>query len=552
MTVADYIYKTLIKHNIVQVYSVVGGGSMFLNDAMYNNKNLMCTFFHHEQAAAMACESYNRLTNKIACLTITSGPAVLNALNGVAGCYGDSLGMIVISGNMQCDMLIRNNPGVRTFGDQEVDVENIVKPIVKCFIRLDSISTLKMQLEYVIHICNSGRKGVGWIDVPLDIQKMEINEEEIDNQPGYNPINEQWAIANKDVGFVLNKLKQVKAPLILAGPAIRISDSYQEFKQLVKMLNIPVVTTFNAMDVMSYDDPLFIGKQGTVGDRAGNIVTQNANVLLILGSRLEIRQVGYNYKEFAKNAYKIMIDIDKAELNKRTLNIDMKVNCGLKQFINAMLCNINEPLEPKQKWIDWCVNIKNKYPILQQKHIDDVNLNPYYFYSVLSDCLNKDDIIVTANGGASVVGSQCMKVKDGQRFYSNGSMGSMGWGLPAALGAWKGSGKRVICYEGDGSLQMNIQELATVKKLNADIKIILLSNGGYNSIKQTQNNYFKGRYIGCDNNDLMFPDWEKIAKAYGVRYVLIHKDYLRESIELAFSFSGPVLIEVIIERDYVF
>lgn len=556
MKISDYIYKTLIKHNITQICSVVGGGSMYLNNSMKNNKYFNCTFFHHEQAAAMACDAYSRLTNKVACLTITSGPGVLNALNGVMGAQGDSLGMLVISGNMQRDMLIKNNPGgVRTFGDQEVDVENIVKPMVKCFIRLDDVNTFKIQLEYAIYVCNSGRKGVCWIDVPLDIQKQEIDEEAVDKQKLLDMPKDEWNVSNKDIRTIKNLIQSSKKPVVLAGAGIRLSDGLKEFKALVEKLNIPVITAFNAYDVLDHEHRLNVGKVGTIGEGRGNIVSQNSDLMLILGSRMEIRTIGYGYEKFAKDALKIMVDIDKAELNKRTLNIDKKIESDLKFFMNKMLENTKEPLAEKKEWVDWCCGLKKKYQVLQEKHSATEELNPYLFYSKLSDALGKDDIIVTSNGGASVIGSQCIKIRDGQRFFTNGSMGSMGYGICASIGASIGSGdKRVICYEGDGSIMMSLHELSTVKHLNKNIKIFVLNNSGYSSIRQTQNNYFKGNYVGCDEKDLSFPDFRKIADAFDIKYVCITKENLDYGIEesLDKEYKYPVLIEVEVEKDYIF
>ena len=550
MTVSDYIFEKLVLLGVDTCFQVVGGYSMFLNDSVKRNKNIKCYHFHHENVCSNAADAYYRQTGKPAVIILTTGVGYLNALNGIASMYFGSIPCIVIVGDSQTDLISKNNIGVRQTGDQSTDIISVSQTITKQSLLLDNTKNLSFDIEHSYHITTHGRCGPIVINIPIDIQKKDIDDKQVTLDYHFDTMVDY---ADKDHSIeITNRIKESKSPVILTGTGIRLSNSYSQFKLLVDKLNVPVVYGFNSYDLLDNNHRLYAGKVGTIGDTGGNTVIQNADLVLILGNGMSIRTTGYKYKEFMKNAYKIMVDIDDREMNKVNVNIDMKVRTDLRIFFDRMLQNLKEPLPEKTEWVNWCKSINYKYPVLQKKHIESKTLNPYYFYSVLSNVLDKDAIVVTANGGASVIGSQTYKCKVGQRFYTSGN-GSMGYGLSASIGAYIGSGKQVICLEGDGSIMMSIHELATVKHLNANIKIFVLNNNGYSSIRQTQNNYFKGNYVGCTESDLTFPKWSLVADSYGINYCKIYDSKnIKNRIDYILNSFGPMLIEVVVDKDCIF
>ncbi len=577
MRVADYIAQRCFEAGAKHVFLITGGGAMHLNDAFGRNKNLTPICFHHEQAAAMAAESYFRDSNTLAVLNVTTGPGGVNALNGVFGAYVDSLGMLVISGQVKSETYFKNYPiPLRQLGDQEVDIVSMARPIVKYATIIENAKEIRKIMDYAVFLATNGRPGPVWVDVPVDISSIQIEPNELEGWDGNldelicNPDitpNTKMELQElqsppsleKDISVILEKLKKAKRPVLFAGMGIRISNQHAHFLKIIELLGIPVVTGWNAHDILANENPFYAGRPGSVGDRAGNFTVQNADLLIVLGSRLNIRQVSYNHENFAYRAYKIHIDVDRAELDKPTLHTDLKICSDLKKFIPAFLEAIKEytPLVPHKEYLNWCKERVKKYPtVLPEYKHTNTHVNPYAFVSEMIENLREDDIIVTGNGSACVMSFQTAIIKKGQRLYTNSGDASMGYDLPAAIGACISRGsKRVICLAGDGSIMMNLQELQTVVGYNLPIKIIILNNNGYLSIKQTQHNYFSDNVFGtCSTDGVSFPDFIKIGLAFGIDSYKVEKieDWRSKSVQCALENNKPVLIEVVCDPEQVF
>ena len=570
--ISDYIAQKFVDKNISNIFLVTGGAAMHLNDSLGSHPKLNYTSFHHEQAASMAAESYYRMTGKLGVLNVTAGPGAINALNGVFGAYTDSMGMIVISGQAKRETMMSSyNLPLRQLGDQEVDIISMVKNITKYSTVLDDISKLDEVIEKAIFIAQEGRPGPVWIDVPVDIQGTKINIEDIekysidvekimlDKDVNKNTIFSMDKDINKNNDLkssqVLEKITNAKRPVIFAGTGIHISKSRQLFLDLIKKLNIPVVTAWTH-DLLDSDHPLFCGRPGTIGTRPGNFVVQNADLLLVLGSRLNIRQTSYNWKSFASKAFKIQVDIDKAEIEKPLVHIDFKIHADLYPFLtdlNNKATNFKNS-EDHLNWLDWSKKRTSLYPVVQNRHkVKSKKINPYHFIQTLFSELDKNDIIVCADATATIVPFQAGKIKAGQRMFSNSGCASMGYDLPAAIGAAIAQpSARIICLAGDGSIQQNIQELQTIIANDLNIKIIELNNDGYLSIKQTQNNFFQRAVGASPDSNLCFPNMIEIAKAYGFSAVKIQEKPFEHDIRNFLKKPGPAFCEVVFDQDQEF
>lgn len=567
--VSDYIAQRCVEAKAEHVFLVTGGGAMFLNDAFGRNKNLTTICFHHEQAAAMAAESYYRTSNKLAVLNVTTGPGGINALNGVYGAYTDSLGMIVVSGQVKRETYLRSyNLALRQLGDQEVDIVSMARLVTKYSTTLLDPLSVKEVMDKAIFFVTSGRPGPVWIDVPIDVQSALIDPDElvgadynnIYNDPDINQ-NTKFEIPqntlSQNIDLIIEKIKSAKSPVLFVGSGIRISETHNLFLELVDKLKIPVVTGWNAHDTLTNDNPYFAGRPGTVGDRAGNFTVQNADVLLVLGSRLNIRQISYNFKNFASKAWKAVVDIDKTELEKPTLYIDLKVHANLKNFIPLMLSKLQDYNPSHAKYLDWCRERVNRYSVIETSYTHKKNaLNPYLFIDELFKSLSKEDIVVTGNGSACVITFQAANLQAGQRLYTNSGSASMGYDLPAAIGSCiANNNKRVICLAGDGSIMMNIQEIQTVVGYQLPIKIIILNNNGYLSIKQTQNNYFKDNVFGtCPEDGVTLPDFVRVGNAFGiVSFKITNIEQWRDyEIQNWLLNDKPVLFEIMLDQEQIF
>lgn len=573
---ADYVAQRCVGAGASHVFLVTGGGAMVLNDAFGRHPDLTAVCFHHEQAAAIAAESYYRTSGKIAVLNPTTGPGGINALNGVYGAYVDSLAMLVVSGQVKNETYLRNySIPLRQLGDQEVDIVSMAKPVVKYAITISEPHHIRRIMDKAIFLATHGRPGPVWIDIPIDIQSAQINPDdligwngdlqELANDPAVtdNTRLELKELQSKDydaeIKVILHKLLEAKRPVLMVGTGIRISKQHHNFLQLVEQIGIPVVTGWNAHDTLSNDSDFYAGRPGTVGDRAGNFAVQNADFLLVLGCRLNIRQISYNWKNFANRAYKIMVDVDKAELDKPTLNMDLKIHADLKDFLPQLLHAVKQyhtPIE-HQTYLDWCRERVAMYPtVLPDYQHTAKHVNPYVFIHKMINGLDKNDVIVTGNGSACVISFQVAELQEGQRLFTNSGDASMGYDLPAAIGACIATDNhRVICLAGDGSIMMNLQELQTVVGYNLPVKIIVLNNNGYLSIKQTQQNYFSDNVFGtCPEDGVTMPDFVKVARAFDIQSYRIESMDMWNSdeVQAALNHNRPVLLEVMCDPTQIF
>jgi acetolactate synthase I/II/III large subunit len=557
--VSDYIAQTLAQHGISDVFLVTGGGAMHLNDAIGKCPDLNYICCHHEQACAMAAESYYRLTNRLAVVNVTTGPGGTNTITGVFGAWTDSLGMVVISGQVKRETLISSTDlSLRQLGDQEIDIIKMVESITKYAVMVTEPESIRYHLERAIYLARSGRPGPVWLDIPIDVQGAKIDPDKL---VGYDLSKDEVHTDSSNLVQVsqdiLDRLKQAERPVILAGSGVRLGKSTDLFLQLVESWGVPVVTSFNAHDLIWNEHPCYIGRQGTIGDRAGNFAVQNADFLLVLGCRLNIRQISYGWQHFARAAYKVIVDIDPAELKKPTISPNLPVCAAVADVLQHLLARGEwNTLPSHQRWLEWCSERKQKYPVVLPEYWQkSTPVNPYCWAETLFAELSPNDVIVTGNATACIVPFQAAKLKKGQRLYSNSGCASMGYDLPAAIGACIGNNReRVICLAGDGSIQMNLQELQTIAGYRLPIKIFVLNNQGYHSIRQTQTNYFPSTMMGCDPaTGVTFPSAEKLAFAYGLPFRRCsHLDELTASIQSTLSEEGPQMCEIVIDSNQPF
>ncbi|MBM3313127.1 thiamine pyrophosphate-binding protein [candidate division WOR-3 bacterium] len=584
LKVSDYIARRLADQGIRHVFMLTGGGAMHLNDSFGQEKRMQYVCCHHEQAAAMAAEGYARTTDSLGVVNVTTGPGGINALNGVFGAWTDSVPMLVLSGQVKRETCLcvaarrqagalsgpnsrtpePQNPflltGLRQLGDQEADIIPIVSRITKYAAFVADPQTIRYHLDRALFLARSGRPGPCWLDVPLDVQSALVDEGDL------RPYDERedrphWDLAavRAACGLILERLQNAERPVILAGNGIHCARAEAAFRGLVQSLGIPVALSRTARDLLGSDDPLYCGRAGIDADRAGNFTVQNADLLLVLGSRLGIRQVSYNWQSFARNAYKVQVDADPAELDKPTLRPDLPILCDLAVFFQELSGYLGQSqvasLRPRfAEWLAWCRQLVSRYPgVLPEMRAGSGLLNPYHFCEHLSRQLSADDVVVCGNGSAFIIMFQAGRVKQGQRWFFNSGCASMGYDLPAAVGAALArGGKRVICLAGDGSIQLNLQELQTVVHHHLPVKTFVLNNNGYLSIRQTQQAFF-GRLVGeSPSSGVSFPDMVKVAEAYGLPAWRVERANLKEAVARALDLPGPALCDVVVDPDQGF
>jgi acetolactate synthase-1/2/3 large subunit len=565
MRIADYIALTLQEHT-KNCYMVTGGGSMHLNDA-FGKSGMNIIYCHHEQACAMAAEAEARMTNQFAVVNVTTGPGGINALNGVFGAWTDSIPMIVISGQVKRETLVRTygeRGGWRQLGDQEADIVKMAAGITKYAVCVDDPKEVRYHLEKAIYLAQNGRRGPCWIDVPIDLQAMQVDW---DHLRRFNPEEEKGllgyitdkSILGGKINELIEKLKTAQRPVFYLGSGVHASGTMDIIAAIAEKYQIPVVTTFNSNDLLADDNPVYVGRAGTIGNRSGNFVVQSSDLLIVLGSRLNIRLVSYNWNSFAPNAYKVGVDIDEKELNKPTCKIDLKINADLKDFCNQLSDQLARDKfdNTYTDWLAWGRARLEKYPVCLPEYWEkEDTVNPYCFFSEMSECLVPGDIVACADGTACVVAFQAIRMKEGQRVFHNSGCASMGYDLPAAIGAYYAQpGKdRIICVAGDGSIMMNLQELQTIAGNKLPVQIFILNNFGYHSIRQTQRNFFSDNIVGCGvDSGLTFPDFEKIAKGFDFPYFQIrnHKE-LKENLGNIMATKGRFICEVFLDIDQHF
>lgn len=554
---ADYVASFLVEYGVTDVFSVVGGGAMHLNDAIGHKEGLKVTYNHHEQACAIAAEAYARLDNKIAAVCVTTGPGGTNALTGVVGGWLDSIPMLVISGQVRYDTTARfamkaTGADVRAMGDQEYDIVRSVEPMTKYAVMIEDPKTIRYHLERAWHLATTGRPGPVWLDIPVNYQGGYIETEELE---GYDPSLDDAKlppeVSDDIIQDVIGKIRNAKRPVFHAGYGIRLSGAYEEFRSVAEKLNIPIVTYWNAVDLVENEHPLYCGRAGNMGDRPGNWAIQNADLILAIGTRISIRQVGYNWKTWARAAEVVMVDIDRDEMKKPTLHVDMPIWADAKNFLSKMDAAIGDTVFTGNEWLAKCRGWKTDYPVVMPRHWEEngETANVYAFIDYLSNRLPENSLTAVSNGACCVVGNQAYAIQKGSRMANNSAIASMGYGLPAAIGTCIGGGRRdTICLEGDGSIMMNLQELQTVITNDLPIKLFLINNNGYHSIRITQNNLFREHSkvgIGPESGDLSFPDFSKIASAFGYKYYCAHSNAeMKKTVDMALNTEGPVFVEI--------
>jgi acetolactate synthase-1/2/3 large subunit len=548
---SDYIAQRLADWGVRDVFLISGGGAMHLNESFGREPRIRYWCNHHEQASAMAAECYARVTGRTGVINVTTGPGGINALNGVFGAWTDSVPMLVVSGQVKREtcMATAGTRRLRQLGDQEADIVPMAAGITKYAVLVDDPASIRYHLERAWFLAASGRPGPCWLDIPVDVQAAHL---EADTLRGYDPAEDalHWdpqTVADQ-CRQVIARLAEAARPVLMAGTGVRAACALDEFQQVAHRLAIPVTTAWTH-DLIPTADPLFCGRPGTIGERAGNFTVQNADALLVLGSRLNIRQVSYNWASFARHAFLMQVDVDAAELEKPTVRPDLPIHCDLKVFLREMLRQLPESSyrpERHRSWLSWCRQRVERYPVVQEKHRAAVSpVNPYHFVERLFAMLAADDVVVCGNASACIVPYQVARLQAGQRLISNSGAASMGYDLPAAVGAAIGrDGRRVVCLAGDGSIQLNIQELQTIAHHRLPVKIFVLDNGGYLSIRQTQSNFF-GHLVGeSPASGVTFPDMVKIAEAYGLSAMRLESSREFPSIQALLDAPGPALCYV--------
>lgn len=547
--ISDYIASTVATLGVRHVFAVCGGGAMHLVDSFGGCDRLEYVATHHEQAAAMAAEGYARITGGPGAALVTSGPGGTNAVTGVYGAWVDSIPTIFISGQVTQDTLI-GATGLRQFGIQEANIVEIVKPITKYAVTVTDPQTIRYHVEKACHLATTGRPGPVWIDVPLDVQSRMVNPEELG---GFVPDGPPQRCASdaleKLAAECLDLLGRAERPVLIFGYGVRLARAEEALRGLVRRLRIPCVSSWTASDVIAFADENYVGRSGIMGDRAGNFAVQNADLLLIVGSRMSIPQVGYNYKLFARAARKIMVDIDEVELKKPSLCPDLAICADAGSFLRSLLAQIETQgaASSIDAWRDRCRQWKARYPVCLPAYRNNRDkVNSFYFVDRLSESLGPDAVVVTDMGTSFTCTMQAFRTKLGQRLFTSSGFASMGFGLPGAIGACFARGRRqTVLITGDGGLQMNIQELQTVAQHKLPLLIFVLNNEGYLTIKLMQQNHF-GRYIGSDPaSGLSCPDIVRLAQAYGIDAERIGDQRTLESrLEKVLAQGGPYICEI--------
>ncbi|MFI3300264.1 MAG: thiamine pyrophosphate-binding protein [Candidatus Gastranaerophilales bacterium] len=548
MLVSDYIFEFLMKKNVDTAFVVTGGQAMYLNDALARRPKIKSIFTHHEQSCGMAADAYSRITNTLGLAVVTAGPGSINVVNGLVGGWCDSAPMMIISGQSALNCVdYQEKSGIRQYGIQGIFIKPFVEKATKYFVTVDNPAKIQYYMEKAYHLATTGRPGPVWIDVPLDVQRMEVPETMLYQ---YNPEEELEEIDIKkrenSILQVIEMLKNAKRPLVIAGQGISLSKSQDLLIKFIEKYNLPLITTRLGIDLINSDHELYIGRPGNYGERSANISIQNADLIISIGSRLSTAAIGHNAKEFAKNAKKIVVDIDEKELNKPIFDIDLKIH----EDANIFLTKLNSQdvsIQNTSQWVKFCQNLKEKYPVVLEEYKNEKEgVNSYYFTDKLCEYTNKDTMVVVDTGSCFHVACQAWKIKKGQRFLTTGGLSSMGWWV-AGLGACMANNKKnTVVITGDGSLQMNIQEFATIKHNNLPVKVFIFNNNGYLLIRQTQVNFMEGRLYGeGKDSGVWCPDTLDIAMAYKIKGVRIDStDNIDEEIKEVLDYDGPVICDV--------
>ena len=553
MRVADFVIKFLEEKKISTVFTVSGGGSIFLCDALYKSKRLNYVSCHYEQAVSFATESFSRVNSKPGAAIITTGPGGTNCTTGVACCWIDSVPSIFISGQVYLNQTIKNT-GVRQVGVQEFDIISMVKSCTKYAVMIKDPNSIKYHLEKAYFLTNHKRPGPVWIDIPANIQNAQIDPRKL---KGFSQNKNKKTLKNKNLDKKIKRVADMmiksKRPLIHLGQGVKISKAENYLRKIIEKYKIPFALTWNASDLMESSHKYYAGRPGAFAERGSNFIIQNCDFYLAIGTRLPFMVTGYNSKDFARKAKKIMVDIDPKELKNSNVNLDEKICCDAKYFLKTLFKFLGNKIIFSDKWLTYCKDIRKKYPIvLEEFRKQKKYINSYDFVDNLSNVLNREDIIVTDMGLSFVGTHQTFRIKNGQKLFTNSGHAPMGWGLPAAIGAsFASKNKKIICLTGEGGLQMNIQEFATIMHHQLPIKTFIYNNGGYLTIKQTQQLGFKSRIMGSTyDTGLSFPNYKKIAESHKIQYVKIKNNInLKDKLKKILNHNKPVVCELIMDNE---
>lgn len=552
MRVADFVIQFLEKKKIDTVFTVSGGGSIFLCDALYKSKKLSYVSCHHEQAVSFAAESYSRVKNKPGAAIITTGPGGTNCTTGVASCWIDSVPTVFISGQVYLNQTIKKTR-LRQMGVQEFDIVSMIKSCTKYAVTIKNPNDIKYHLEKAFYLSTKGRPGPSWIDIPADIQNANIHVKNLRNFKYKNPkkINKK---VDKQIKKIVKLITFSKKPILHIGHGVKISGAKNQLTKLIKKYKIPFALTWNATDLLDSSHPYYIGRPGAFAERGSNFIIQNCDLHIAIGTRLPFMVTGYNASDFARNAKnKVMVDIDPNELKYNNSQPNEKICCDAKYFLEKLYKFLPNKINNFDKWHQYCNVVRKRYPIVLEKfRKQKKNINSYDFIEKLSLHLQKNTIIVTDMGLSFVGTHQAFKIKEGQKLYTNSGHAPMGWGLPAAIGAFYASkNKKIICITGEGGLQMNIQEFSTIMHNQIPIKTFIYNNGGYLTIKQTQQLGFKNRIMGSNSNSgISFPNYKKIADSHKIKYLRINNNKnLNNKLRKILASNKPIICELMIDHN---
>jgi len=554
MRVADFVSKFILEElGVEHVFTLTGAGIMHLTDGLACNKKLKTICPHHEQTASMALEAYSRATENFGVGIFTTGPGSTNAITGLVGAWQDSVPCLFISGQVKVAEA-SSQTGIkklRQFGVQELDIIPIVESITKYAVTITQPEKIRYELEKAVHIAKSGRPGPVWIEIPMDVQSAIIND---DLEKFETEHKEKPKIEKNQIELIVELLQKSKRPIIISGQGVRISGAIELLSKLVKLFKIPVVTPYLGIDTIRHDEESYIGKTGVKGERAANLAMQNSDLILSIGSSLHVSVIGYNYQQFAREAKKIIVDIDEITHSKRTINIDQFVHGDARDFLNLLLEQLTDENSLNYaSWLEKCNEWKEKYPTCLPEYKNTKNeINSYFLIDQVCKNSKEGDIFVADAGGTFYAVSQAVTLtKPNQRYIPSSAMATMGYSLPAAIGISVATGNRVISFTGDGSLQQNIQEFQTLVEYNLPVKLFVLNNDGYHSIRTSQTNYFEKRYIGeSSQSGISFPDTVKIAEVYGIKAFRINQpSEVNDIVNQVLNYDGPVICDVIVPRE---
>tara|TARA_Y100000310_G_scaffold69533_1_gene65059 strand:- start:5936 stop:7720 length:1785 start_codon:yes stop_codon:yes gene_type:complete len=547
---SDYVVDFIERQGIKDIFMLPGGGCIHLVDSVgKSNINFICNL--HEQACSIAADAYGQYTNNLGVCLVTTGPGGTNAITGLAAAWLDSTPMLVLSGQVQKKDMIRGR-GTRQIGFQEIDMVSVVKPLTKYAVTVMDPKTIRYHLEKAVYLAQNGRPGPVWVDIPLDVQAAMIDEEKLCR---FVPESNKNTNLKEVVSNIIEDINSSERPVFLVGNGVRLSNSINEFVELANELKIPVLTTWKAIDFLEEDHPLFVGRPGGVGQRGANFSQQNSDFLISIGARLDHGQTAYQHKYFAREAKKVIVDIDSNEINKMEMDIEYPVVSDAGEFITEFLNQKEKVNLDCDRWLVQCKEWQKRYPVTLPEYWEEKEyVNNYVFVDTISDVLPENSLIIPgSSGGCSEVTMQAFKIKKGTRIFNSEGLGPMGFGIAASIGGCIASGRETICIDGDGGFVMNIQELETVRRLNLPIKFFVLNNNGYVSIRNTQNKHFGGHLVASgDTSGLTLPSLEKNADVYNIPYRQIKThDNIHENIQQVLDIDGPVICEVMLPPTHV-